>query len=116
MLFHHDARDYNVAAAETAARFRGKFDDIIQNGRNRAADVYRQVMTDIPQDIIVPSHPVMFDPQPLQHALPVQSALRDTPDPPDATTPDQGPPAMAHHAAHRCGRSSRSIDRGGFAS
>lgn len=64
MLYHHDSRDYNVAASEAAKHARSFLDAQIQKGRERGAKVLEQVFSQVPQDRIVRAQKFAFLPRP----------------------------------------------------
>jgi len=61
MLYHHDNRDYNVAASEAARNARGILDGIINKGRLRAQNVIDKVLGEVPNDRIVKGETLKFE-------------------------------------------------------
>lgn len=61
-LFHHDGRDYEVAAGDAANHARKELEDLIDRGRARAGKVIEQVMTQVPQDRLVRAPALVFSP------------------------------------------------------
>lgn len=53
MLYHHDGRDYDVAASEAAAKARVKMEEMIHRGRAMAASTIQTVQNAIIHDSIV---------------------------------------------------------------
>lgn len=53
MLYHHDARDYEVAASEAATRAKAKLEKTIADARDNARAVYAKVMSTSPDDAII---------------------------------------------------------------
>lgn len=51
-LFHHDGRDYDVAASAAATEARGKMEKLIEDGRASAVRLMETVNTKIPEDFI----------------------------------------------------------------
>lgn len=62
MLVHHDPRNYTEAAAAAATAARARLEQMIEDGRARAAAVIEAVQTQQPQDYIVKSSSVTFAP------------------------------------------------------
>lgn len=60
-LYHHDSRDYNVAASEAAKHARAKIEEKIELGRQQGANVIKHVMDVVPQDKIVHTRKLGFD-------------------------------------------------------
>jgi len=61
MLYHHDSRDYQVAASSAADHARTKLEGLIQKGRTRARHVIDMVNTDVPSDYIVLGSSMNFE-------------------------------------------------------
>jgi hypothetical protein len=84
MLYHHDNRDYNVAASEAATRARGILEGIINKGAANAGRVLEKVMTEVPTDHIVKGDQITFHAVPLNPDDPrsrfaVQAEFEDKP-------------------------------------
>jgi hypothetical protein len=62
MLFHHDARPYEVAATDAAKKARDKIEGMIEAGRQSAARTIEKVMTEIPKDQMVKAPALEFFP------------------------------------------------------
>lgn len=73
MLYHHDSRDYDTAAAAAAEKARATMDSLIAKGRSSALAVMEHAHTAIPTDRIVPARALQF----LPAAEGVQVAYRD---------------------------------------
>jgi hypothetical protein len=57
-MYHHDARDYHKAVAETEERFNGELQAIIAKGQASAANVIQKIQDEIPEDAILHSKQV----------------------------------------------------------
>lgn len=64
MLFHHDHRTYEEAASQAARVARTKLEGLIVRGRHRAAEVIDAVEREVPDDYVVPSPRMHFEPSP----------------------------------------------------
>lgn len=62
MLYHHDSRDYQVAASEAAQHARSIMEAKIEAGRKSAAAIFERIHTDVPKDAIVRSSALGFAP------------------------------------------------------
>lgn len=59
-MFHHDSRDYNVAASEAAAKARVKMEEIIHDGQEGAVKVIEQVSKTLINDTLAPANEMIF--------------------------------------------------------
>lgn len=60
MLYHHDSRDYPVAASEAATAARTKFEGLIAKGRASLQTTLERVDAEVPEDYLVPMNRVGF--------------------------------------------------------
>jgi hypothetical protein len=60
-MYHHDGRDYQVAARAAADYGRGKFESMLAEGRARSAAVLQRVMDERPADSLVPAARLTVD-------------------------------------------------------
>jgi len=61
MMYHHDSRDYQVAASSAADRARAKFEAMIDRGRHRLGDMMGRLQREQPMDMVVPRTNMAFD-------------------------------------------------------
>jgi hypothetical protein len=66
-MYHHDGREYEVAAQHAAEYGRQKFGTLLAEGRARSAAVLQRVIAEQPQDALVPASRLMVD---LSHKQP----------------------------------------------
>lgn len=64
MLYHHDSRPYEVAAADASAKAKNKINAVIEGGAPRAAKVVQKILTEIPDDMLVRGRAIQFEPLP----------------------------------------------------
>jgi hypothetical protein len=64
MLYHHDNRPYEVAAADASAKAKDKIEKVIREGAPRAAQIIEKVLTEVPEDLLVRGRAIQFDPLP----------------------------------------------------
>lgn len=60
MLYHHDSRDYDVAASSSAKRAREKLEGMFSRGKDRATALVQHVTDSIPTDRIVNTKAMEF--------------------------------------------------------
>lgn len=61
-LYHHDNRDYKVAASQAATQARDRLQDEIDKGRSTAADVIARLDAEVPNDRIFSARGMKFRP------------------------------------------------------
>jgi hypothetical protein len=77
-LYHHDSRDYDVAASEAARKARANMERQIERGRASAVRVLEQIDSQVPADRIVAGQAVDFVPVGNGVELLVSKELRQT--------------------------------------
>lgn len=63
-MFHHDSRDYDVAASEAAQFARDKFEKMVTSGAERMRGLVERMDELVPDDQVVPARTMKFWPRP----------------------------------------------------
>lgn len=59
-LFHHDARNYEVAASEAAERARAQLEKLIAKGQDGAMSVINKIISEVPEDKVAKGPALAF--------------------------------------------------------